>query len=86
MFSHWPVRNLSLSKNKQTSFNFRTGKALHTMPASHPRRRSRSSEELRGLCQVTLPEFGNGPWELNSILKSGFSPEVEPLHCAAFVL
>lgn len=43
----------SLSKNEQTSFNFRVGKALHTMPASHPRRETGRSEELRDLSQAT---------------------------------
>lgn len=48
------------------------------MPASHPRRETGLSEELRGLSQATWPAFGDGPGESDSILKSGFCPEVEP--------
>lgn len=75
----------SLSKNRQTSFNFGVGKALHTMPASHPRRETGCLEELRDLSQAAWPEFGYGPGELDSTGKSGFSPEVETLRCAASV-
>lgn len=76
----------SLPKSRQTSFNFRIGKTLHTMAASYPRREIGSSKESRDLSQATWPEFGQAPGELDFILKFGFSPEVEPLHCAASVL
>ena len=57
----------SLSKNKWTSFNFRVGKALHTMSASHPRKEIGKAEELRDLSWAMWPVFGDGPWELGSI-------------------
>lgn len=76
----------SLSKNRQTSFNFRIGKTLHTTPASCPRGETGSSEESRDLSQAPWPEFGQSPGELDFLLKSGFSPEVEPLCCAVSVL
>lgn len=55
------------------------------MPASHPRRETGRLEELRDLSQAAWPEFGYGPGELDSTGKSGFSPEVETLLCAASV-
>lgn len=70
----------SLSKNRQTSFNFRVGKALHTMSASHPRRETGNAEELRDLSWATWPVFGDGPWELGSILNLVL---VQMLNCNA---
>lgn len=68
----------SLSKNKQPSFNFRVGKALHTILASHPRRQASCLEELKDSPQATCPTFGYGPWKPHSIFKSHFKSEVEP--------
>lgn len=47
LFAHEELE--SLSKNKQISFNFRIGRALHTMPASHPSRETGNTEVSRGL-------------------------------------
>ena len=38
------------------------------MSASHPRRETGNAEELRDLPWATWLVFGDGPWELSSIL------------------
>lgn len=66
---------VSLSKNKKPPFNFRVGKALHTIPASHPRRQARLSERVKKLDNLpwaTCAMIGHGPWKPHSIFKSHF--------------
>lgn len=69
---------VSLSKTKKPPFNFRVGKALHTIRASHPRRQARHSEDLKNCPWATSALIGYGPWEPHSIFKSHFKSEVEP--------
>lgn len=69
---------VSLSKTKKPPFNFRVGKALHAIRASHPRRQARHSEDLKNCPWATCALIGYSPREPHSIFKSHFKSEVEP--------